>query len=270
MTASRRTDGGEHRFPPVRRRTFGDKLLHFARQLVLGLIAVLVIGWLMVIVVVPITAHDKLVMPAETVIEAAEEGEVPGELRDLYRRFSTGLAEAGFEEIGWLRSDGLTPGSATFMGLLRHDDERVLGVAVGVARPSEAGMTLDNSYLELSTELLDGREVGTNNSDLSGAFHPRPERLIASFVEIDDPRELYRRHLDRLRQLDNGASVARGPLPAADELIAHLERDDREALEGQVEEGYFYHDVESATFRVTWKGAIMMSWKQIWPLSLVL
>ena len=258
---------GKPPFPPVRRRTIGDKLLRFARQVFLGAVATLLVGWLILIIWLPIRVHKKLVVPAEPVIEVAEESEVPDELRELYRRLATDLAEAGFEEIGWLRSDGLTPDTVSFMGLVRHDDERVIGLAGGVVRETEAGAVLDDSYLELSTELTDGRELMTNNSDAMGTFHPRPERLIASFIEIDDPLELYRLHLKGLSEL---GTVARSPLPAPGDLTARLERDAVELFEGQVEEGYFYRDAESRTFRVTWKGAMIMSWKHVWPLSLVL
>ncbi len=254
-------------FPPVRRRTFGDKLLHFLRQVLLGAVAMLVVGWLILLAWLPIRVHDKLAIPAKPVFETVEDSEVPEELRELYRRLRADLAEAGFEAIGWLRTEDLSPDQVTLMGLVRHDDERVIGLAGGVARATDTGLVLDDSYLELSTELLDGRELTTNNSDASGTLHPRPDRLIASFVEIDDPLELYRRHLERLRAL---GTVARSPLPAPGELIAHLESDSVKVFEGQVEAGYFLRDDESRTFRVTWKGAIMMSWKHVWPLSLVL
>ena len=33
------------------------------------------------------------------------------------------------------------------------------------------------------------------------------------------------------------------------------------------ESGYYYHDEEHRVYRLTWRGAILMSWKLLWPIK---
>jgi hypothetical protein len=83
---------------------------------------------------------------------------------------------------------------------------------------------------------------------------------------MEDARELYRAHTDVVAHL--------GP---RSEPIVPLEGDpaayqcaytNRERARFK-ECGYFYLDPEADCYRPTWKGAVLLTWKLLWPVSAI-
>lgn len=255
----------EQKAPRIRRRTFADKLLHFSRRALLGAVATLAVGWILLVALVPMRVHKTLSIPIHSSVERPSEGTVPADLRAQFEHLLEAVAGEGFESVGWFRLEGLTSDTMSLMAVARHDGEQVFGSVLGSVRKSDEGLLVEGRFVEFSTD-VEGREIATNNSSIPPTFHPHPDRQIVNFPEIDDPLELYRHHLDRLRRVD----TARDLLPASEDLIAYLQSDIRDEYESQVEVGYLTLDAESHVYRPTWKGAMLMSWKHIWPLSRIL
>jgi hypothetical protein len=100
------------------------------------------------------------------------------------------------------------------------------------------------------------------NSGL-GVFAPVPEKITERFPAVTDPASLCRisRELIRRRYREvNVATPDDGGDPAA-----YLTAAMREELAGQVGTGYCRWDEAGQTFRPTWKGAVLMTWKLLPP-----
>ncbi|XOF32580.1 MAG: DUF3592 domain-containing protein [Candidatus Electrothrix sp. YB6] len=143
--------------------------------------------------------------------------------------------------------------------LLKHADKQ--DVAMIVVGQNDIRCT------EFGSE-FNGLDISTNNN----LQHPFvfPERQDAkkySFPNISDPGELYTIHRLLLRRDAQDAApktVADGA--ELDEVKKGIIRE----MERNVVDGYHRFDTASDAYRPTVKGAILMTWKMIWPLENIL
>jgi hypothetical protein len=128
---------------------------------------------------------------------------------------------------------------------------------------SEIGATRVH-YFEFSSSFDNDLEVNTNNSTQSTVFYPLPERQNHSLPTIQDPAVLYAIH----RNFTSGIAAPPRPLPAGP-VEREVQMEWGRVLRRQAEVGYFKYDESDQTFRPTAKGAILMSWKLIWPVGAI-
>jgi len=129
-----------------------------------------------------------------------------------------------------------------------------VGVASGV-----------HHYMEFITEFEDGLEIDTNNSDLSGVLAPVLQKQIHSLPGVEDAATVYKVH----RYLTGDIRGQVKPLPARDRIAKMIGMESARTLRRQVEAGYFYLDHSRGTYRPTALGAVLMSWKLVWPAGMI-
>jgi hypothetical protein len=121
------------------------------------------------------------------------------------------------------------------------------------------------TLLVFSTEFADGGEIATNNSRTLSNSPPCPWRTIVNVPDAEGARDLYRIHTDVVAHLSprSEAVPLEGDPGAYQQAYTNRER------VRFVECGYMYLDPEADCYRATWKGAVLMAWKLLWPVSAI-
>jgi hypothetical protein len=108
----------------------------------------------------------------------------------------------------------------------------------------------------------DGTEVATANNPIPAGFPALPGTTGVWLPEVRDPEQLYRVHAcvsDHLGEYKKRLSVGRDPVAflteAHNRRVAHF-----------VEIGYYYLDKRHGVYRLTWKGAVLITLRLIWPI----
>ena len=226
--------------------------------------------WLFIIFGLPFLGGPLLIrsiqkMSAQPRVEAVHPTEVPPDLA----RYLTGVAEAlapdGFTTTAYVTMPDNVPNVLPYLLMLVNEETRDKAMATILLTTAGKTPQIGTRYVEFSTRFSDGRVVDTMNSPVLGSFRAGPEKTATQIPEIQDPRELYRIHQHVLGQVGPGTKVL---YPEGDAL-SYLSRIMVEDYEQQVGFGLLYKDEKAGAYRPTWKGACLMTWGQLWPVSAI-
>ena len=176
------------------------------------------------------------------------------------------MGELGFEEVGWLTLAGFVPNAVTHFFVLRKPAERVAAMVAVSYSMTEGRVKEDARYIEFSSEDADGRSINTNNN---AELMPGPMQRYKTTLHLPrvrDASELYRVHgklVDHAAPSRSSLRPPPGEERMADELRGMLRRD----LERLMEAGYLRRGGDGVKHRPTWKGAVLMTWGQLWPIT---
>ena len=158
-------------------------------------------------------------------------------------------------------------GSETAMLFLKYFVNRATGDAA-MAVVVQAGVgdikRIADKHVTFSTKLVDEFEIRTTNTGTIGVMPPVPGRDVLQLLNVRDPLRLHQIHVARVRRLSQGRSPV---LPSEGQEIATVTAEISQDLTRQVAVGYFYLDAKSQSYRPTWKGAVLMTWKSAWPVK---
>lgn len=126
------------------------------------------------------------------------------------------------------------------------------------------GTTVEKFHVEFSTDFADGIEVATTNSKEESVFRPLPHKKLLQCDFVRDPVGLWRIHDRATREFGTGSKVR---VPGGDEVVERFAASLRKEFTDQVAVGWLYYDEEHDVFRLTWKGACLMTWKICWPVA---
>lgn len=177
---------------------------------------------------------------------------------------SAAVTALGFTPMENLQS--ISPGSKIFTTVFYNFSTLEAANVTEISafrNESEVGATRVH-YVEFCSSYDNDLEVNTNNSTQSTVFCRLPERQNHSLPTIVDPAVLYAIH----RNFTSGIAASRKPLPAGP-IEGEVQQEWGRVLRRQAEVGYFKYDESDQTFRPTAKGAILMSWKLIWPVGAI-
>jgi hypothetical protein len=119
--------------------------------------------------------------------------------------------------------------------------------------------------LAFVTEFEDQTKLYTSNSrslPLQPNIRVRDGSML--FPEIDDPRRLYEIHQATIASFGHDAVKLKGVI---DDPIEFLRTNFHCDVAKFAESGYYFLDAKRGIYRLTWKGAILMSWKNLWPVN---
>ena len=191
--------------------------------------------------------------------------DLPLEVRDYFTTASTRIQGLDFEEAVYIHLSELAPNiSADFT--IHPGSRRGDMAGTFVFWKEEAGdKELAAQYVEFSTRFNNGRIIITNNNPQLAAYPEIPEKTVYSFPEIADPQKLYRLHgllLDR-----EPGRTGKAASPSPDRIIEHLNEYFRKEGDRKVEMGLLYVDAARDAYRPTIKGAYLMTWSLLWPVT---
>ena len=109
------------------------------------------------------------------------------------------------------------------------------------------------------TEYTDGTQFSTHNGKFPGVLPPARSRPGSmAFPQVRGVRLLHAIHALRAEP-EGGVDVG------IDDPVERLMRDSRLEHSAWLAAGYYRPEPGSTRLRLTWKGAILMSWKLLWP-----
>jgi hypothetical protein len=171
------------------------------------------------------------------------------------------LENLGFECLGTYDCGSLTSGTHSYSAYFCNRATSDFA-SVTVMETSEGHV----SYFEFSTSFANGTVVETNTNGVPPLSPDNPAHRVFRFSEIQTAPALYRLHRELLKK------YAPGLWPVAEAKGEELRRFVR-VIENfgprHARIGYMELAEDGASYMPTWKGACLMAWRGLWPISFV-
>ncbi len=239
--------------------------------------------------IAPILVRFSQRLSAHPRFEPMDWARVPPEAQQYLAENGQALMALGFQPAAYLFGSGLT---ANVLPLLVVSINRQSGdkATTSVFYAGTGGaMTLKARYVEFTAWYADGSSLDTNDNASLGSFVPDPKHPVYRFPTLTDIPQLFALH----RQLTQGLEdTLRGDWPPAvappgfthREIVPGtmkvLPRPGEEAedlvevmvegYERQCRAGRLYYDAAADAYRPTLRGAYLMCWGQLWPVTALL
>jgi hypothetical protein len=172
-------------------------------------------------------------------------------------KIAAAVRELGFKELGTWRQTVSSLGTG-WVTLLEHP--RTLDAAK-VVRVVVLGRTAIT--LAFQSRFDDGSELITANNRVPTGY-PRPPGLTAAWLpDLLDSKELYAVH----NQLRDAVGGVRQRIGIGPDVTGYLRSSAERIHANWVATGYYTLDNSPGMIRPTWKGAILLTWRLVWPLK---
>lgn len=182
------------------------------------------------------------------------------------RRVVEGLGKCGFEVIANVSNAGVMYGSNSVQLLLLDEAAGCWAEAFYVAVNRPPAPKVELWTLVFRTRFADGSEIATGCSQSATAYprNAQVDGINASWVS--DPAKLFDIH---------AARVARSPRPAAERILPprgqdavdFLVREHRREMQRVAAHGYYRLEPQRKQYKMTFKGAYLMTWRLLWPVK---
>jgi hypothetical protein len=150
-------------------------------------------------------------------------------------------------------------GFTTVMENNEHATLAILSTTYYTKQPKFRG----NMSLGFKTESEHGTEIVTvNNTILTDPPYPQT-RIVLWMPEVRLPDELFEYHRRLLKGL--AVEVKRNVLKGGSS--EYMKFHSQALVDHWVKVGYYKLDQAGEAYRLTWKGAILTSWKHLWPIK---
>ncbi|HUN60717.1 MAG TPA: hypothetical protein VMU53_01950 [Candidatus Sulfotelmatobacter sp.] len=187
--------------------------------------------------------------------------ELPGEVADVVRLRTAELAKLGFRCAGCYDCGTLTRETHSYVAYFCNPATNDLASVCALATAHTTA-----SYLEFSTSFTNGRTLATNTNHVLPLTPGDPAHRIFRFSKVQSVAALYSIHRRLL------AKYAIGWWPQGEPEGEEIRRYAR-AVEkyGPRHEriGYMRLTADGLWYGLTWKGACLMTWRRLWPMSMV-
>jgi hypothetical protein len=198
-----------------------------------------------------------------------ESSNLPGDISHFFAIRESELKPLGFEVRGRYRVERLTGKLDAFALILVGPAEKVAALVMALKVPP--GLPVRNSTaLHLVTRYGDGSAIETMTSERLRPFPPPQGRSVAQLPSVPDAPTLLRVH--RMLVQARGDALPRTLRPAgasAEEDSALAAFSMTEGMKRQAEAGWIRLAEDSRFYRPTWKGAALLSWNRLWPITAV-
>ncbi len=209
--------------------------------------------------------HRQAARPAFQMLDPSVQA-LPEEADLHLRKITSALQNEGFSIAAVFEQSGYVKNLTVYLALLENRGAQDLAIAVAMYVTVEGQVKFRTVYSEFSTGYLDESSVTTNNCSELTASAPLPQRTLSQLPLLADPLRLYRAHQALLRRVTH---TKKKSIPARDELERFLRTGMEKEVAAQVAAGYLYLDASADCYRPTWKGALLMTWKLVWPVSAI-
>jgi len=187
--------------------------------------------------------------------------ELPQEVSAYIQSRIPQMQNLGFEFLGCYDCAVLASNTQSFIA---HFCNRTTNDFANVSVATSPQRT--TGYFEFSTRFGNGMAVETNTNSVLPLTPDNPEVHVFRFPEIQEPCELYQVHMNLCEKYAHG-QWAQGE-PKGQE-IQRLVRVLENYGPRHAKMGYMYLAPSGETYLLTWKGAILMTWRGLWPTALI-
>lgn len=193
---------------------------------------------------------------------------LPSPVKDYLDTSRAILEELGFTPLGPLVLPKTTPNAAAIIEMFvnrSRGDSAMVSCVYGL---TDGAITESVRYVEFIRRFRDGevKMVQTNNNGRPGAFPDNAKELTFRFPTIKKIEQLYALHREIV---DRDATGARPCLRIDEEFggdqVRYLETIFREAFQRQTDRGWLYFDDAGQRWWLTIRGAIRLTWQELFP-----
>ena len=178
----------------------------------------------------------------------------------------TALLASGFTKVGDYFQSGFMQNMTARVSLFERRASRQQAMVAGLYMNGEPARLIAH-YVEVHAKFTDGRTLLVNNSPMLGSYAPVPGKTVHQFPDVRDPRRLVRLHERLIGEMGgpNDVNEIERDTDGATYLAAAIVRE----LDQQVPTGYLRLDRVANAYRPTIKGALLMTWAQVPPISTI-
>jgi hypothetical protein len=227
--------------------------------------------WAVIVVVLPLTflmapiqIHATLRVSAEFdfIPFVAGSPEIPEVVSDRIALALADLDRLGFSLRGHFRRANPGRLAVGYLSLFDSPGTRETAQVVSVATRVKT-----ITSLTFTSRFDDGVEIVTSDG-ASLPIWPQPPRMRKlALPQIGDAARLLRVHRARVAR-HGGSEVGRLPGPEGDPA-EHLRHSALEEWSRPIKAGYYTLDESRRLYCPTWKGACLMTWKLVWPITAI-
>jgi hypothetical protein len=163
----------------------------------------------------------------------------------------------GFEWLGCYDCGELTNDAKTYVAYFLNRNTNDFANVTLMMSPGKMA-----SYFEFSTKLSNGMTLETNTNGILPLTPDNPEIRVFRFHKILQPQALFEVHQQLLAKYAAGFSALGEPKGQEIERMVRVVQN-YGARHTQI--GYMYLAEAGESYRLTWKGAILMTWRALWP-----
>lgn len=207
-------------------------------------------------IVLPIRAHGKKNNPPAWQDTSADE--LSPEMQEFLGNAVLAFRGEGFEVAANLHSPASAAGAAIFVARLVNRSSGDLATVSMAAQKFTRAMEVT-----VYTQLADGRRMNTISSGRPRVLPRDPHEQIEIFPPTTGAAELCEIHRRRLERAGM-AGLPRAPFP--DDHVQRLGEIWDEQMRWLVRCGYHRPANDPGRYRPTWKGAFLITWRQLPPL----
>ena len=180
------------------------------------------------------------------------------ELPKQARRIVAELCDLGFADLGtWLHLGGANRATGR-VALLEHPETLDVAKVLVVWTQRSASVSL-----AFQTRFADGTEAATANNRVTAGFPAPPGITGAWLPEVRDPEQLCHIH----EQLQDAIGQGQPRVGVGSDPADYLREGSERTHASWVATGYYRLDEECRVYRPTLKGAILITWRLLWPIK---
>lgn len=234
---------------------FGSILL-----IVLGSIVAFLLLFLFVLFFIYVPIKQKYgIVKKQSDIEGYNYEDFHQKQRPFLSQIDEIFKEKGFIQCGYYT---LKRGTRLYLAVYKNSDLRVTGVVV-FTKAFHLRDRIRVIHSSFYTEFLSGKEVTTSNNSKHMTNFPKPQDIeVFVFPQIRDIRKLYSVHMTLVDRYFSQDKLSNDNCEK--DFIQEFNDDTAKILEQQIVTGYLYANREQDSYRFTWKGTFLVTYRQIW------
>lgn len=199
----------------------------------------------------------------------------PGPAGRYFSEVDKELKRLGFEWREGLTLPDLTENAKALTFTYSHPQSLDLALIVVAwsVDPTSRSVNMTAYYVEYLARYRDGNvlRLDTNNNRVLGSFPATAQSQTFRFPHVEDVERLLKLHEKvQLREPPTGRKYSRLDEEFQGDCAEYMLTVFREEFERQVGTGYLYYSAKDDAYRPTIKGALLMTWKQLWPFKGIL
>ncbi len=191
--------------------------------------------------------------------------QIPRLVTESVATISPQLESLGFMNRGRFRISNSVPNVGAHVTLFENRQAHQYAKLFSTFLMAAGVPTVKTTSLAFFTDFDDGLTLVTaNNKTRPLTPRIRTHEGSLAFPWIDDPRRLNEIHNACITHFGNGASRVDKPIKDPIDFLrkSHLKETVKFA-----ESGYYYLDEDARIYRLTWRGAVLGTWKLLWPIK---
>lgn len=209
----------------------------------------------------PLLIRAQQKFPARPKLENLRFDDLDDETSQFLIKKTEALIKLGFAEPILVQIPDQAPNVTAYIVMLVH---RAAGDKAMVSVLVSTGVSeIKSSYVEFSTSYASGEMIDTSNSATLNAFPPSPKSVRTQTPSVTKTSELYRLHQYMMAQHE--PSTEKVVFESGTELEYIREAVFNEMYQKQVERGSLYYNANEDAYRLTMKGAYLITWGLLPP-----